>query len=40
MLAGKAKRVGFDEEGDRRRRAEISTLADDVADLFKRCNDV
>ena len=34
---GKSKRIGFDEENEKRRRAEISALADEVSDLFKRC---
>ena len=34
---GKSKRIGFDEENEKRRRAEISALADEVSELFKRC---
>eukprot|EP00961_Rhodomonas_salina_P072751 977251-Rhodomonas_salina.5 len=34
---GKSKRVGFDEESEKRRREAISSLTDEISGLFKRC---
>jgi len=34
---GKSKRIGFDEDTERRRKAEITDLAADISALFKRC---
>eukprot|EP00277_Geminigera_cryophila_P006655 CAMPEP_0179417952 /NCGR_PEP_ID=MMETSP0799-20121207/7667_1 /TAXON_ID=46947 /ORGANISM="Geminigera cryophila, Strain CCMP2564" /LENGTH=212 /DNA_ID=CAMNT_0021191047 /DNA_START=194 /DNA_END=832 /DNA_ORIENTATION=+ len=34
---GKSKRIGFDEDNEKRRRAEISALTDEVSDLFRNC---
>jgi hypothetical protein len=34
---GKSKRIGFDEEGEKQRRQQISALSDEISDLFKQC---
>ncbi|EKX52318.1 syntaxin 16 [Guillardia theta CCMP2712] len=36
-MMGKSKRIGFDEDSERRRREEISCLADEISDLFRKC---
>jgi hypothetical protein len=34
---GKSKRIGFDDEGEKQRKQQISALSDDISDLFKQC---
>ena len=34
---GKSKRVGFDEDTERRRKAEIAEVTEEISCLFKRC---